>query len=54
MNRKDKFLRAIQLVESRRSHNTPLAFRLALNLKKKTIPHEIEPAAKKFVIRISL
>jgi hypothetical protein len=53
MKRKDNFLRAIQLVHSRRRHDRRLAFGWALNLTEEAIPPDIKSAARKFVVRLS-
>jgi hypothetical protein len=53
MKRKDNFLRAIQLVRSRRSHDRRFAFGWALNLNEETIPPDVKLAARRFVIHLS-
>lgn len=53
LKKKDNFLRAIQLVRPRRSHDQRLAFGWALNIDEKTIPPDIRAAARRFVARLS-
>ncbi len=53
MTRKEEFLRAIQRVDPRRPHDLPLTFRWALNLSEKSIPRDINTAARKFILNIS-
>ena len=53
MSKKDRFLRAVQRVDPRHPHDLPLTFRWALNLRERTIPHNVESAARKFISHLS-
>jgi len=52
-SRKEKFLRAIQLLEPAQRLDLPLAFRWALNLDEQSIPPDLLSAARNFALRIS-
>ena len=52
MNRKEEFLRAVQLRDPRRTHNPRLAFGWALNLKHQSIPVDVKNAARRFAARV--
>ena len=53
MTRKERFLRAIQRVNTRRHLDVTLTFRWALNLNEKSIPADMREAAKQFAAKIS-
>jgi hypothetical protein len=53
MTRKESFLRAIQQVNSRQRLDVSLTFRWALNLSEKSIPPDLQAAARKFALRVS-
>ncbi|MDB6020624.1 MAG: hypothetical protein JWQ04_481 [Pedosphaera sp.] len=53
MTRKDKFLRAIQIVEAGQRLDMPLTFRWALNLSEQGIPLDLHEAARRFALQVS-
>jgi len=53
MNKKEAFLRAIQTNQGQPPHDATLTFRWALNLKSKTIPPDIQGAARNFIQRMA-
>ena len=52
MNRKEEFLRAVQQRNPGRTNNPRLAFGWALNLKAKSIPVDMNNAARRFAARV--